>query len=63
VKALKGWKITLRGNVTEMISLEDFRKMADAYTKKITRSPETARQALIKEGILTKSGRLSKRYS
>jgi hypothetical protein len=33
------------------------------YTKKITVSPEAARNALIKEGIYTKSGKLSKNYS
>lgn len=33
------------------------------YTRKNTSSPEAARDALIKEGIYTKSGKLSKNYS
>lgn len=63
VKALKGWPITLRGDITEIIPLDEFRKMADEYTAKVTRTPATARKALIKAGILTKSGKqLSKHY-
>ncbi len=41
---------------------ERFRKAAEAFTKRITRTRETARAALIAEGIYTKSGRLSKNY-
>jgi hypothetical protein len=63
VKALKGWPITVRGDITEIIPLEEFRKMADEHTAKVTRTPATARKALIQAGILTKSGkRLSKHY-
>ena len=44
-------------------ALEIFRKAADAFDKRTTRTPEIARQTLIAEGILTKSGRrLAKRY-
>ena len=43
-------------------ALNVFREAAKAYDKRINRSPETARQALISEGILTKSGKLSKNY-
>jgi len=40
----------------------DFRRAAEAFTKKATATPETARAVLVKEGILTSSGKLSKNY-
>jgi len=40
----------------------DFRKAAKAFTKRATASPEAALAVLVKEGILTKSGKLSKNY-
>jgi hypothetical protein len=40
----------------------DFRKAARAFTKRATASPEAALAVLVKEGILTKSGKLSKNY-
>ena len=40
----------------------DFRRAAKAFTKRATASPEAARAVLVKEGILTKSGKLSKNY-
>jgi hypothetical protein len=40
----------------------DFRKAAKDFTKRATASPEAARAVLVKEGILTKSGKLSKNY-
>ena len=40
----------------------DFRKAAKAFTKRAPASPEAARAVLVKEGILTKSGKLSKNY-
>lgn len=40
----------------------DFRKAAKAFTKRVTASPEAALAVLVKEGILTKSGKLSKNY-
>ena len=44
-------------------ALDIFRRAADAFDKRTTRTPEIARQTLIAEGILTKSGRrLAKRY-
>ena len=44
-------------------ALEIFRKAVKAFTKRRLRTPEMARQTLIAEGILTKSGRrLAKRY-
>jgi hypothetical protein len=42
--------------------VEWFRKAADRFNKKVNRTPETALAQLVKEGILTKSGRLSKNY-
>ena len=42
--------------------VEMFRKAAAAFNKRKMRTPEMARQTLIAEGILTKSGRLSKHY-
>jgi hypothetical protein len=39
-----------------------FKKAAVKFTKQVTRSPATAQKALIKAGILTKSGKLSKSY-
>jgi hypothetical protein len=40
----------------------DFRRAAQAFTKRATVTPEAARAVLVKEGILTKSGKLSKNY-
>ena len=40
----------------------DFRRAAKAFTKRATASPEAARAVLVKEGILTRSGKLSKNY-
>lgn len=40
----------------------DFAIAARAFTRKATRSPEAALAVLVSEGILTPSGRLSKRY-
>jgi len=40
-----------------------FKKAADAYVKRVTASPGTARKELVSMGIYTKSGRLTKNYS
>jgi predicted deacylase len=40
----------------------EFRKAAKAFTKRATASPEAALALLVKEGILTKSGKLSRSY-
>ena len=40
----------------------DFRKAAREFTARVTATPEAARAQLVKEGILTKSGKLSKNY-
>lgn len=43
--------------------VERFRKVADAYTARVTKSKESARKALVDLGIHTKSGKLTKNYS
>jgi len=48
-----------------LINEEYYKKIIEAlqkYTKKITKNAKTARKALIKEGIYTKSGKLHKNY-
>jgi hypothetical protein len=40
----------------------DFAVAARAFTRKATRTPEAALAVLVKEGILTPSGKLSKNY-
>jgi hypothetical protein len=40
----------------------DFRRAAKDFTRRATASPEAALAVLVKEGILTKSGKLSKNY-
>jgi hypothetical protein len=40
----------------------DFKRAAKAFTKRATATPEAALAVLVKEGILTKSGKLSKNY-
>ena len=42
--------------------LEIFLKEAKEFTARATKSPATARQVLIKEGIITRSGKLTKNY-
>ena len=53
------------GTITDLSgpeALDRFRKAVKAFDKRVNRSPETARQMLISEGIYTKSGKLSKNY-
>ena len=42
--------------------LEKFKKASAAYTKKVCRTKETARQALIDMGLYTEDGVLHKNY-
>ena len=42
---------------------EAFRLAAEAYTRTATRTKEAAVRTLQREGILTRSGKLTKRYS
>ena len=43
-------------------AVERFRKAAKAFTARATKSQEIARQVLVKEGIYTKAGKLTKHY-
>ncbi len=52
----------MRGEITEIIPLEEFRKIVAEHTAKTARTPATKRKALIEAGIFTKSGKLSKHY-
>jgi hypothetical protein len=44
-------------------AVERFRKAAKAFTTCSTKSQAAARKVLVDEGIYTKSGKLTKRYS
>ena len=44
-------------------AVERFRKAAKAFTTRSTKSQAAARKVLVDEGIYTKSGKLTKRYS
>jgi hypothetical protein len=44
-------------------AVERFRKAAKAFTSRAVKSRESARKVLVDEGIYTKSGKLTKRYS
>ena len=57
-RKLEGWG----GDLNSPESVERFRRIAEEYTKKHTISREAARAALVASGILTKSGRLAKRF-
>jgi hypothetical protein len=43
-------------------AVESFRKAATAFTKEATRSEASAKKVLVKEGIYTEAGELSKNY-
>jgi len=49
-------------HLPEKEALEAFRKAAEAFDKKHTRTKKAALAMLIKEGICTPTGRLTKRY-
>jgi hypothetical protein len=44
-------------------AVERFRKAAKTFTSRAVKSQESARKVLVAEGIYTKSGKLTKRYS
>jgi len=44
-------------------AVERFRKAAKAFTARSIKSQAAARKVLVDEGICTKSGKLTKRYS
>ena len=43
-------------------ALDRFRAAAEEFTRKATVSPEAAREVMVKEGIYTKAGKLTKHY-
>jgi len=49
--------------LTSSEAVERFRKAAKAFTTRSTKSQAAARKVLVDEGIYTKSGKLTKRYS
>lgn len=52
-----------RFNLDDPDLLRKFKKAAQNYRARSLKSKKSARAALIKDGILTKSGRLTKNYS
>jgi hypothetical protein len=54
--------ITTQADLTSREAVEHFRKGAEEFMKKATRSKESAMKALVESGIYTKSGKLSKNY-
>ena len=53
------------GTITKFLTGKDadkFEKAAKKYTKKVTSSKEVAREALVKLGTHTPTGRLTKNY-
>ncbi len=55
-KAIANWDF----NSPECLQI--FRKEAKEFTAQASKSQATAREVLIKEGIITKSGKLTKNY-
>mgnify|MGYP003626535996 CR=1 FL=1 len=49
-------------SVSTKADVERFQKAADAWGKKATKSKATARKTLVRLGMLTPSGKLTKRY-
>lgn len=52
-----------RFNVDDPDLLRKFKKAAQKYSARSLKSKRSARAALIRDGIVTKSGRLTKNYS
>ena len=55
-------RATVSGSAREAVSLHAFMAAADAFDQKHGRSKSAAHKQLVKEGVLTKSGRLTARY-
>lgn len=49
-------------SVSTEADVERFRKVAEAWGKKATKSKKSARDTLVRIGMLTASGKLTKRY-
>jgi hypothetical protein len=52
-----------RFNLDDPDLLRKFKKAARTYSARSLKSKKTARAALVRDGIVTKSGRLTKNYS
>ncbi len=52
----------IRADLTSREAVEQFREAAAEFTRKATRSRESAMQVLVEAGIYTKSGKLAKNY-
>ena len=49
-------------SVSTQADIERFRKAAEAWGKKATRSKKSAKDTLVRLGMLTANGKLTKRY-
>ena len=54
--------LKIAGTLT-MADVEEFERKAAEWEREVTKSKETARAELVKMGIITPAGRLTKRYS
>jgi len=54
---------SLAGMTAPKDEVERFHAAAEAFVKKATKSPKTALDTLVRMGIYTRSGRLTKNYS
>jgi len=52
-----------RFNLDDPDLLGKFKKAAQTYSARTLKSKKTAKAALVRDGILTKSGRLTKNYN
>jgi len=53
---------TVPADLSTREAVERFRKGAEEFTRKATRSKESAMKVLVESGIYTESGKLSKNY-
>ncbi len=54
--------IVYRSGVLNQADADRFKKACKAYLKKVTKSKETAREALVKLGTHTPDGQLTERF-
>lgn len=62
MRAMKKASPTFDPIGSEVRMFDAFLKAADAFDKKHTRSKKAARAQLVKEGVITPTGRLTKRF-
>ena len=53
----------LHSGALSMADVAEFEKASKELRRKVCQSPETARQALYEMGMITRAGKLTKRYS